>query len=60
MSDAGGGWFLSGRHTFNHEYGWGAGRTTRRGRGRSSRATAPTSRRRCCGPAWSTKPTRAS
>ena len=30
----------------------GAGRTTRRGRERSSQATAPTSRRRSCGPAW--------
>ena len=38
----------------------GAGRTIRRGPGRSSRAIAPTSRRRCCGPALSTKPTRAS
>ena len=38
----------------------GAGRTTRRGRGRSSPAIAPTSRRRTCGPDWSTRPTRAS
>ena len=37
----------------------GAGRTTRRGPGRTSPAIAPTSRRRTCGPAWSTRPTRA-
>ena len=47
------------RDAFNHEQA-GSGRTTRRGRGRSSPAIAPTSRRRICGPAWSTKPTRAS
>ncbi len=37
----------------------GAVRTTRRGRGRSGRAMWPTSRRRGCGPGWSTRPTRA-
>ncbi len=38
----------------------GAAPTTRRGPGRSGRATWPTSRRRSCGPASSRKPTRAS
>ena len=37
----------------------GAGPTTRRGRGRTSPATAPTSTRRSCGPASSSRPTRA-
>ncbi len=37
----------------------GAARTTRRGPGRSSRATWPTSRHRSCGPGSNTKPTRA-
>ena len=35
----------------------GAARTTRRGPGRSSRATWPTSRPRSSGPAWNTRPT---
>ena len=37
----------------------GAGLTTRRGRGRSSPGTAPTSTRRSCAPGWRSRPTRA-
>ena len=47
------------RDAFNHEHGWSRPDDPARP-GRSSPATAPTSKRQSCGPDLSTKPTRAS
>ena len=45
------------RDAFNYEHGWSRP-TTRRAPGYSSPDTAPSSRRRDCGPGWSLRPTR--